>query len=35
MNFSKKQIRVICIVLAASLLLTIGISVVGMFSSVL
>ena len=35
MQFSKKQIRIICIVIAASLLLTIGIGIVDSISSIL
>lgn len=33
MRFSKKQIRIISIVIAASLILTIGIGIVGSFQS--
>ncbi len=33
MQFSKKQIRIVCIVLAASLLLTIGVGIFDMISS--
>lgn len=33
MHFSKKQIRIICIILAASLVATIGIGIFGTLSS--
>lgn len=35
MRFSKNQIRIICIVLAASLVLTIAIGILGTLSSVI
>lgn len=35
MRFSKQQIRIICIAIAATLLLTIGASVISMFTSVM
>ncbi len=34
MRFTKNQIRIICIVLAASLILTIGIGILGTLSSI-
>lgn len=35
MRFSKNQIRIICIVIAAAMLLTIGVSVAGILASVI
>ncbi len=32
MRFTKKQVRIICMVIAVAMILTIGLGIVGMFS---